>query len=221
MGHRTSPAPNHGVGPDLAVVPIIINTGAALFPTIMAFLANLAAVVFNPKALSEFLRRRWRLVAAVTASLAVIVFAGLPLLRSAPASRNAARAGVQTANQQINWSKVAEELIAQEKLHETTSAIAAVTLPAPAPTDIVPVAPATAAPPNKPMQDYSRSHSDGGMSPAGLTPLWSFQPEEDFSSACLRSPANESTSPPTKRISAGTRACWQAGLRHRKATSGR
>ena len=40
--------------PDLAVVPIIINTGAALFPTIMAFLANIAAVAFNPKRWASF-----------------------------------------------------------------------------------------------------------------------------------------------------------------------
>ena len=32
--------------------------------------------------------------------------------------------------------------------------------------------------PAKPRQDFSRAHSDGGMSPAGLTPLWSFQPED-------------------------------------------
>ncbi len=177
--------------PDLAVVPIIINTGAALFPTIMAFLANLAAVLFNPKALGQFLRRRWRLVAAVTASLAVIVAAGIPLLRSAPPSRTSSTVSAS----QINWAKVAEELIAQEKLHEGSADVVvspAVVNPAlvnSAAVNSVPVnsgpanvavsiAPVAAAPSAPARQVFSRSHWEGGISPAGLTPLWSFQPED-------------------------------------------
>ena len=192
--------------PDLAVVPIIINTGAALFPTIMAFLANIAAVVFNPRALGRFLRLRWRLVTTVTASLAFVIFGAIPLLRPAPLSRAAGRAGT-TPTDKINWTKVAEELIAQEKLHEAGGAPTLVVDSDPAPAQpgraasltsatsvrtsgiaLVPVsaAPVSAAPVNasktdttaKPRQDFSRSHSDGGMSPAGLTPLWSFQPED-------------------------------------------
>jgi len=147
--------------PDLAVVPIIINTGAALFPTIMAFLANIAAVVFNPKALSRMLRLHWRLAAAATASLALAAFVGVPLLRPAPLSRNAARAGTVAATQ-INWAKVAEDLIAQEKLHQT---------------DTVPVMVASAAT-NTVAVETPHVASVGGTSPAGLTPLWSFQPED-------------------------------------------
>jgi len=192
--------------PDLAVVPIIVNTGAALFPTIMAFVANIGAVMFNPKALGRFLRLRWRAVSAVSVSLALVILVGIPLLRPAPLSRAAGHAGTGSTDQ-INWSKVAEELIAQQKLRETTPALVSdASTVAPA----ISVAPAVsvltaiqnisgaavvaaaanppksdAAPqgsgpdsPGKSRQDFSRSHSDGGMSPAGLMPLWSFQPED-------------------------------------------
>ncbi len=176
--------------PHFAVVPIIINTGAALFPTIMAFLANIAAVAFNPRALSQFLRTRWRLVSAVTASLAVVFFVGVPLLRPAPLSRNGAKGA--TAPAQIDWAKVATDLIAQEKLHRTGDApvlMAAASAPgevvAAPPSDASPASPAStptntalvntpvAAAPNSP-----QASSGGGASPAGLTPLWSFQPED-------------------------------------------
>lgn len=179
--------------PDLAVVPIVINTGAALFPAIMAFLANIAAVMFNPKALARFLRLRWRLMSSVTASLALVIFVGVPLLSRAPLSRSAGKAQAD----QINWSKVAEELIAQEKLRQADTAPVLVVeggAVAPAVPNIagaaVAVAPANpvkldaathAVSPDSPApsrQDFSRSHSDGAMSPAGLTPLWSFQPED-------------------------------------------
>jgi len=186
--------------PDLAVVPIIVNTGAALFPTIMAFLANIAAVMFNPKALVQFLRLRWRAVSLVAGPLTLVILVGIPLLRPAPRSRAEGHEGTGPTDQ-INWSKVAEELIAQQKLRDTTPALVS---------DAAAVAPAVsvltaaqnasgaavvaaaanppkseAAPhasgpdsPVKSRQDFSRSHSDGGMSPAGLTPLWSFQPED-------------------------------------------
>lgn len=166
--------------PDLAVVPIVINAGAALFPTIMAFLANIAAVLFNPKALGKFLRLHWRMVSAATVSLALIVFVGVPLLRPAPLSHATVRGSAQT--EQINWVKVAEELIAQEKLHQTAAppALVASATPTPQPTASTPInAPAPA--PNlktKSGLDFTRAHSTGGTSPSGLTPLWSFQPED-------------------------------------------
>jgi outer membrane protein assembly factor BamB len=156
---------------NLAVVPIIVNTGAALFPALMAFLANIAALVFNPKALGQLLRQRWRSAVAVTASLALVIFGAVPLLRTAPLSRTTASAGALSAGQ-INWAKVAEELIAQEKLHQT----AAVLELAPASTAPANVDPAEA--PARTGQVAPASVSDAEMSPSGLTPLWSFQPED-------------------------------------------
>jgi outer membrane protein assembly factor BamB len=136
---------------NLAVVPIVFNVGAALLPTIMAALANIAAVLFNPMALGLLLRRRWRLVAAVSSSLVLVVFGGIALLRATPVSRTAARAEALSARQ-IDWARVAEDLIAQEKLHQTSTA------PVRAPD-----APAKGTPVD---------------APAGLRPLWSFQPED-------------------------------------------
>ena len=138
--------------PSLAVVPIVVNVGAALFPTIMAALTNIAAVVFNPMALGRLLRRRWRWTAAITASLALAVFA-IPLLRPAPIARTAARAGALSSGQ-IDWARVAEDLIAQEKLHQRSAAVPAV-LALAAPAKEVPAG-----------------------APSGLKPLWSFRPED-------------------------------------------
>ena len=137
---------------NLAVVPIVVNVGAALFPTIMAALTNIAAVVFNPMALGRLLRRRWRWTAAITASLALAVFA-IPLLRPAPIARTAARAGALSSGQ-IDWARVAEDLIAQEKLHQTSAAV---------PEVMALAAPAKEAP---------------AGAPSGLKPLWSFRPED-------------------------------------------
>jgi len=185
---------------DLAVVPIVVNTGAALFPTIMAFLANIGAVMFNPKALGRFLRLRWRAVSVVAVSLALVILVGIPLLRPAPLSRASGHAGTGPADQ-INWSKVAEELIAQQKVRDVTSAlvsdagtvapavsvltavqnVSGVTVVAAAANPLKSEAAPNVAGPDSPvksLQDFSRSHSDGGMSPAGLTRLWSFQPED-------------------------------------------
>lgn len=154
-GHATDAGVS--TAPQLAVVPIIINTGAALFPTIMAFLANVAAIAFNPKALGQFLQRRWRLVSAVAVSLAVVVFAGLPLLRPAPITRPAATG-------QVDWMKVAQDLMAQEKLHQQG--------------DIVPVAAPLTAAVSPAGVDAPHAATVEAASPAGLTPLWSFQPEQ-------------------------------------------
>ena len=185
-----SPDRNPAIG--LAVVPIIINTGAALFPTLMAFLANIAAIAFNPRALGQFLKRRWRLMVPVAASLVLLVFVGVPLLRPAPVSRTAARAGA-SATTQIDWAKVAEDLMAQEKLHQTGNApllLAANTVPdtvGNAPANAVPTpdsaanAPVNTVPVTAPVgtpQIPSHTASDAGSSPSGLTPLWSFQPED-------------------------------------------
>ncbi|MEO8078708.1 MAG: PQQ-binding-like beta-propeller repeat protein, partial [Acidobacteriota bacterium] len=185
-------------GVDLAVVPIIINAGSALFPTIMGFLANVAGVVFNPKALGRFLRLHWRPVSAVAASLALVMFVGVRLLHLAVPSRSAARTGA-TPTDQINWARVAEDLIAQQALHQTNTAssrapeaapvtstpaaaaVASVTAAATPARVAIATGPATAVQPDASAtrrQDYSRAHSDGGMSPAGLTPVWSFQPED-------------------------------------------
>ena len=163
--------PNRRPAINLAVVPIIVNTGAALFPTLMAFLANIVALVFNPKALAELLRRRWRLAVAIAAPLVVVIFGAAPLLRTAPRSRTTASAGA-LSDGQINWTKVAEELIAQEKLHQRGAVLtpdAASTAPANVIRAEAPVRTAQATP---------AAFSDVEASPSGLTPLWSFQPED-------------------------------------------
>lgn len=154
----------------LAVVPIIFNAGAALLPTIMAALTNLFSILFSPRALGQLLRRRWKLASAVTASLVLVSSVGIPLLRAAPSSRAAARAGGLPSGE-IDWVKVAENLIAQESLHAVGEAPArertasALTVPV--------------NPPARGPQEAAPAPADEGMAPtARLKPLWSFQPED-------------------------------------------
>jgi outer membrane protein assembly factor BamB len=97
---------------------------------------------------------------------------------------------------------VAEELIAQEQLHHANAASAPVVVAVPvaqavsARNAVAGAAAALAAAPTNPVksatasqsagpdfvaparQNFSRSHADGGVSPTGLTLLWSFQPED-------------------------------------------
>jgi outer membrane protein assembly factor BamB len=158
----------------VAVVPIIFNAGAALLPTLMGALANLLTVLFSPKALGQLLRRRWKLAAAVTASLVIVGVVGTPLLRAAPLSRAAARTGGPPSGA-IDWAKVAENLIAQEALHRTGEApprelvASAKPVPVDSPVNSLAGIQPEASPPRS---------GEGMAPPAGLRPLWSFQPED-------------------------------------------
>ena len=146
----------------VAVVPIIFNAGAALLPTIIGALANLLTVLFSPKALGQLLRRRWKLAVTMTASLVLVGVVGIPLLRAAPLSRAAARTGGPPSGA-IDWAKVAENLIAQEALHGTGE---------------VPARELAASAKPVPVDSPHARSGEGMAPPAGLRPLWSFQPED-------------------------------------------
>jgi outer membrane protein assembly factor BamB len=158
----------------VAVVPIIVNAGTALLPTIMGALANLLSILFSPRALGQVLRRRWKVAVIAAASLVLAGALGIPLLRAAPSSRAAARAGGPPATE-IDWAKVAENLIAQEGLHAAGDAPAREPT---APAEPVPGRVPADSPESVRLEAANAPSGEGTASPAGLRPIWSFQPED-------------------------------------------
>ena len=158
----------------VAVVPIIVNAGTALLPTIMGALANLLSILFSPRALGQVLRRRWKVAVIAAASLVLVGALGIPLLRAASSSRAAARAGGPPATE-IDWAKVAENLIPQEGLHAGGDAPAREPT---APAEPVPGGVPADSPESVRLEAANAASGEGTASPAGLRPLWSFQPED-------------------------------------------
>ena len=155
----------------LAVVPIVINAGAAVFPMIVAAIAGIAATVFHPKAFLQLVRRGPWLTALAAGGLVVAVVFGPRLWRAAAPSRAAARPA-----RQIDWTKVAIALIAQAPLHRP-AAVPDTSTVTPAVAGSVTSATERVGTPAPQGQDFSRSLAGDDVSPAGLSPLWSFQPE--------------------------------------------
>ena len=146
----------------LAVVPIVINAGSAALPAILAAVASLAAILFKPRVLMQLLRRRWRLVGGVVLLAAILISWG----RAGSHARKVGR---------VDWAKVAEDIIAQEKLRQASGG------------SLGPAENASATPTGASAvtqgvllaggEDFSRVHYGGGPAPGGLNPLWSFKPE--------------------------------------------
>ena len=158
----------------LAVVPIVVNAGAAALPTVVAALASIAAILFRPRELMRLLRKR-KLTASMVAGGLILSATGAWWWHSISSVHSIRRNEARSAGR-IDWAKVAEDVIAQERLRQLNGnrvesvAASAVELGAVShPTDsgLLPVSGG----------DYSRVLATGGLSPAGLIPAWSFKPE--------------------------------------------
>ena len=151
----------------LAVVPIVINAGAAALPAIIAGIASVAAILFKPRALAQLLRKR--MLASSVLFLALISCCALAAFwwRS-PTVRRTANAN------RINWTKIAEDIIAQDRVRNLSD-------PSAQPAANSPASPgaalAVSAPSPTGARDFSRTLYLGGPSPVGLNPLWSYKPE--------------------------------------------
>src|SRR3954462_13544368 len=100
----------------LAVVPIFMGAGAALMPTILAAVASVAAVIFKPRELMRLCRSRP--ISTIITIAVIVLAAGVSpwwLGGSRPGPAVAAGAGEGRSKPRYYWSKVAAELIAQEK----------------------------------------------------------------------------------------------------------
>ena len=170
---------SHGHPVQFAVVPIVFNTGAAILPAILGPLTNFFSVLLSPRALSHFLKRHWRVTGVIAAAVGLTVFAGVSLVRAA----SALRASAPASTVQIDWARVAEDLIAQARLHESAEASAATIKPVPQSPGLVTIDAADSP------TDNGRETANSGASRvpltntgsnAGLKPLWSFSPEDSL-----------------------------------------
>jgi outer membrane protein assembly factor BamB len=147
-----------------AVVPIFTSAGAALLPTILATLASIAAIVFKPRELLRLTRRRPVTAGVTLATITVVLAISTWLLTSSTPSRAATRVG-QNAFVNIDWSKVAIDIL----MKENAGAV---------PTSFSLHAEKTANLPLVLGRDFARCFYGGGPSPAQLKRRWNFQPED-------------------------------------------
>jgi len=155
----------------LAVVPIFVNAGAAILPTLVAAITSVLVVLFKPRELLGLIRRRPLLCGLCAGVVAVAVAAAILGLRG---QRPVREGQIQTAGAaaRYDWTQVALDLIAQGQVRQASAAA-----PAPA-APPRPQGEPVAAAPAPDTQDFSRCFYTGGPSPVGLRPLWSFGPEE-------------------------------------------
>jgi len=161
-------------GETIAVVPIFVNAGAAVLPTVLAAAASIAMVAFKPRELVRLLGR-WPVALGVAAAL-VVIGLGITVwcLTSASSAHTARRAGL-AATVHCDWAKVAQELIAQQQVRQATTATSAGST-----RKASPVVSAIEQPVSVPHteQDLSCGSPATEPSPVKLTPLWRFCPED-------------------------------------------
>jgi outer membrane protein assembly factor BamB len=157
-----------------AVIPIVINGGVAALPAIVAAVASVAAILFKPRALMQLLRSRWLLSSVLLGGLILFMVAAMGWRRAGSGVRRAGRIESHEAGR-IDWAKVAEDIIAQERVRQASGNLAEQAVDSAASAGGTILAAQGSLPSG--WQDFSRTHYRGGPSPAGLNPLWSFKPE--------------------------------------------
>jgi outer membrane protein assembly factor BamB len=158
----------------IAVIPIAINAGAAALPAIVAGMAGVAAILFKPRALMKLLRRRMLASSLLAGGLLLLMVAAMCWGRSSTPVGRAGR-NEQPQASRIDWAKVAEEIIAQERVRQVSGNRAKPVVASAAPPEGTPLAVPGSLPAGG--RDFSRDHYNGGRPPAGLNALWSFKPE--------------------------------------------
>jgi outer membrane protein assembly factor BamB len=149
-------------------------------PTVAAALASVLAVAFKPRELWRLVRLRPALASSVVGAFLVVVALSVLLVQSRSAVR-VARTEAR-ATPRIDWSKVAEDIIAQQRAGRALSEPGMVVAAA----DVSGVTSAPGQTPNEPAKtqpiiqahDATRSSYAGGPAPTKLQPLWSYRPED-------------------------------------------
>lgn len=143
----------------IGIIPIFVNAGAAVLPTVMAAMASVAMVVLKPRELAGLLRRR----SVRIGILAVVVVIGLGIatwrLVSAPKPHTTQHGSIATTTR-YDWAKVAKEVIAQQQIRQKSVATAA-------------------APPDQSTPAISTiERTASALPPVKLAALWSYNPED-------------------------------------------
>jgi outer membrane protein assembly factor BamB len=151
----------------IAVIPLFVNAGAAVLPTIMAAVASVAMVAFKPRELLDLVRRR-PVAFGVSAGMIIVGLGIATWYLTCGSTEHAAKHSATAATAHYDWAKVAQELIAQQQIRQEATAA-----PAGSTVQTAPLVSTSSA-----ETKASRSASAGGSSPVKLNPLWSFQPED-------------------------------------------
>ena len=158
--------------PPLAVVPILVNAGAALLPALIAGAASLAALILKPRELiracQRYPGRATGAVLGIAAITAVITF--WPAADAPGTAARAPRSAASTSS--TDWTKVALELIREEQRQKNAPA---------APTPALASGSAPSVPSSSATNfrgGFDRTGHAGGPGPVELRPLWEY--EEEF-----------------------------------------
>ncbi len=178
----------------LAVVPILVNTGAALFPALVAGVASLAAIIFKPRELARACRRYPGRAAGTV--FGILGLSALIFFWPAPDPNNSTASSIRrtaTSGTTTDWTKIALELIREEQRQASRVSNSTGAAPSRSPSSLV-SAPATL-PPSAPSAQpdpgskstasrsnfragFDRTGHGGGPAPLELSPLW--EHEEEF-----------------------------------------
>jgi outer membrane protein assembly factor BamB len=169
----------------MAVIPIFVNAGAAVLPTVLAAVASVAMVALKPRELAHLLRRR-PLAVGLPAGVIVIGLGLAVWFLTSGSPRHAVKRSPVGATVHHDWAKVAETLIAQQQVRQKGAV------------DAGPVAEnrgqktedgGQKAVPSSVLGPQTRTAAFGGpLRPpsSALSLLWSFRPEDTM---FLSSPA--------------------------------
>ncbi len=158
----------------LAVIPIVVNAGSAAFPAVVAAVASFAALLLRPRTLGQLLLSRQRRAGVLVAGLVLLLLVALACGHAISPTRRGGRIG-QVPASRIDWAKVAEDIIAQERARQTPVGQKMQVMD----TAVGPSGGVLPSNQDQPLvgPDFSRNHCGGGPSLGGLNSLWSFRPE--------------------------------------------
>ncbi len=167
------------ITPQLAVVPILINAGAAALPALIAGVASVAALIFKPRQLVRACRRHpgraLGVLFGIAGLTALIAFWPAGDATATGTGRPATSASASTTD----WTRVALEIIREEQRRQSRGPAVTQQVSANAEGGTVDVATSDVdAQPAIFRGGIERTGYAGGPAPLGLQPLWEY--EEPF-----------------------------------------
>ena len=149
----------------LAVVPILVNAGAALLPALIAGLVSFLAILFKPWEWIRFCRTRPAVPIGLVAA-ALLAWFGMRFF--APPAPASSRSGDSASASEVDWVRFALDLQKEEARGGAKPGV----------TPAAPTADITSLPLYF-RAGGTRTGHPGGPSPLGLQPLWEYAGEDN------------------------------------------
>ena len=180
---------------DIAVIPIFVNTGAAILPAIIAGLANFFGILFNPKKLFGFIKNNpLTMLLIILAGVLIYFFATGAFQSAAQKLPKGRETMLMYEGSHTDWSKVAFEIIKEKELQKNNRAQIIEKSEVQKEKTVKPVANEKATPTEVKKQveatsivekpsdvvfrgDIARSGYLGGKSPVNLVEQWRYEEE--------------------------------------------